>query len=152
MSTTPTPFKPAGTQLPRPMAPSTIASQNVQNVSLYKAVRGLINLQQAGGLGSFGTVATTLPDGSPATFAQGQIDAGIIRIKPNGSPLALPNEWQAGGSQTQIAHGLGRIPIGYICIRSSRDVNLSDGTTPWDSTYIYLNTTHSDADTTVMFF
>jgi hypothetical protein len=121
-------------------------------VSFYKALRGLINLQQAGALGSFGSVATTLPDGSHATFAQGQIDCAIIRVKPAGSSLNLPNEWVGGGGETQVTHGLGRVPIGFIVIMKSRDVDISAGSTPWTTSVAFFNTTHSDADTTIMFF
>jgi hypothetical protein len=134
------------------MAPGVLTNQSLQNVSFYKSLRALINMSAAGGLATLGTVATTLPDGSPATFQQGNMDVSIVRIKPNGSSLNLPNEWVAGGGESQIAHGLGRVPIGYWIVRKSRDVDVYDGTTAWTSTYVYLHTIHSDADTTMMFF
>jgi hypothetical protein len=134
------------------MAPGVIGDQNVQNVSFYKSLRGLINMASANGLASMGSVATTLPDGSPATYKQGNLDAGIIRIKPAGSTLALPNEWVAGGLESTVAHGLNRVPIGYYIIRKSRDQQVWDGVTTWTTTNIYLMTDHSDTDTTMMFF
>lgn len=149
------------TQLPRPSAPSAIHSNLLQDVSVYKALRGLIEVTNtavipgpAVGSISFGTVATPATDGSPATFTQGEIDCVLIRIAASGTSagLGVAHEWVAGGGDTMIPHGLGRMPLGYWPVKISQGVAVSNGSTAWDATNIYFKVDHSNTDCIVLIF
>lgn len=145
--------------IPRPAAPSPIGDNLRQDVSFYKSLRSVVDVlnQQATGPGtasiSFGTAATNASDGKPATFNQGAIDCVMIRILPAGSAVTgVPNMWVAGGADTDIKHGLNRVPIGYFPVRTSQGVAVSDGATAWTNTDIYFKTDHSDTDVVLVIF
>jgi hypothetical protein len=153
-TTTKTPY-----QIPRPSVPGVLSDNLRQNVSVYKAMRtvvDVVNQQQLqpttppDGSISFGSVATTASDGSPATFKQGQIDCSIVRVAPAGSSLGIENVWASGGGNTTITHHLGRQPIGWICTHNTFGAILTD--ISWDATHVVMQTTHSNADTYLMFF
>lgn len=141
----------ATVQLPAPSAPSANQNSLLQDVSVYKALRTILNVQTQ--RTSFGSVATTASDGTPATFSQGGTDSVLIRVFANGSPIAPPGAamWVAGGGETQVAHGLGRVPLGYIPVRKHMSgVDIYDGDSAWDATYIYFHTTNSASDVIMM--
>jgi hypothetical protein len=145
--------------IPRPSAPGALSNNLLQNVSVYKALRSVIDLTNAttgiaGGSVTFGTVATTATDGGPATFTKGGLDAVLIRVAAagNAATLGIANEWIAGGGETAIAHGLGRVPIGYWVVKNSVGAMISDGDSSWTTTNIYFHTTHSNSDCILMIF
>lgn len=145
--------------IPRPMAPDILTTQDLQNKSVYKSLRSIVTAIQTSAAGpaagsiSFGTAATNASDGKPATFTQGQIDCVMIRVLPALSTITgVSNKWVAGGGDTDIKHGLGRIPIGYYPVRISQGVAVSDGATPWTATDIYFKVDHSDTDVVLVIF
>lgn len=136
-------------QIPLPSNPSALTNNLLQGTAVYRSLSSIINVTQAvQSMMNLGTVATTSSDGKPATFTAGGFGNKLIRIAPAGqaASLGVTYEWVAGGGQTIIPHGLGRIPIGYWIVRKSRDCDVYDGDTAWDATNIYFHTTHSDAD------
>lgn len=133
----------------KPSAPNALTNPLLQSVSEYKAINRLQTITVPPI--SMGSVATTASDGTPATFTMNGLDATIIRVYAAGSSLGTPT-WVAGGGQTTVAHGLGRVPIGYITIRNSLGALISDGDSPWTNTDIYFHTTHSDSDCLMMIF
>lgn len=147
--------------IPRPMAPGVLTSPQLQDVSVYKSIRGILTQLQtttAPGVGtasvSFGSIDTSnlASDGSPKTFLQGQIDCSIIRVAPAGSSLGVENVWVGGGGTTAVVHHLGRTPIGWICIRNTLAALIADAPgVPADATHYTFLTTHSDSDTYIIF-
>jgi hypothetical protein len=144
--------------IPRPSAPGALTDPLRQDVSMYKSLRSVVDVLNqppppiATGSISFGSVASTLPDGSPATFTQGTIDCVMIRIGPAGSSLGLAHTWVAGGGDTTIPHGLNRIPLGYWVVKQSQGCEASNGSTAWTTTNIYFKIDHSDTDVIILIF
>lgn len=148
--------------IPRPMVPDVLTTQDLQNKSMYKSMRRTITAIETAtstplpppiGSISFGTVATNASDGKPGTFTKAQMDCVMLRVLPAGSSVTgVPNMWVAGGGDTDIKHGLGRVPIGYYPVRTSQGVAVSDGTGAWTATDIYFKVDHSDTDVTLVIF
>lgn len=51
-----------------------------------------------------------------------------------------------------IAHGLGRVPVGYIVISINKNTTVYRGTTAWNSTNIYLACSASNVNLWVLVF
>lgn len=139
-------------KLRSPSAPNALTNPLLQSTSEYKSFRATQKILSTPI--SMGSVDTTASDGTPATYNPGGMDTAILRVYAAGSPLAPPGApmWVAGGGQTQVKHTLGRIPIGYIPIRQPHTLNICDGDSAWDDTYIYFHTTDSASDVVVMIF
>lgn len=148
--------------IPRPAAPGAISDPLRQDVSFYKSLRSVVDVlnQQQGpvvpGAGSvtfYGKI-TPATDGKPGTFTQGSLDAELVRVCAAGqaAALGLTYEWVAGGGQTAVGHTLGRVPVGWIVCRINGTAQIFEGSNPWTTTTIYLNTTHSDEDAILLIF
>ncbi len=57
-----------------------------------------------------------------------------------------------GGTEITIAHGLKRIPIGYVLIRTDGITSLYDSTTPWTIDNIYIKNYFDNNNITVLIF
>jgi hypothetical protein len=160
MATITIPGQQLSTPLQAPIAPSALQNPQIQNMSIYRAMRSLVEIatqdqtiQLPPGQTnfSFGSVATYASDGTPATFNQGDLDGILIRVFAAGSPLG-PLQWYTGGNATPIPHTLNRIPIGYWVVRNELGAMIYDGGIAWTATEIYLNTTHSNSDIILWIF
>lgn len=56
----------------------------------------------------------------------------------NNTDVKVSVSFSLADTDVQIKHDLGRIPTGYVVFRTSQATAIYDGTTAWDSTYIYL--------------
>lgn len=56
------------------------------------------------------------------------------------------------GEEDILPHGLGRIPRGYIVIKRDQVVEVYDGTTDWDTSYIYVKSDVAGAVVSVLIF
>lgn len=140
-------------QIPAPMTPSVVTNQQLQNTSTYSSLRSIVDVTNAiQNMMNLGTIATSGTDGRPLTFTAGGFGNKLIRVAPAGSNTGATNTWVAGGGETTIPHGLGKIPIGYWVVRKSRDCDIYDGDSTWTAQNIYLHTTHSDADCILSIF
>lgn len=50
------------------------------------------------------------------------------------------NGTSPGGANTEfsVTHDLGRVPVGYILVKSDKSANIYDGPTAWTTSLIYL--------------
>lgn len=148
--------------IPRPAAPGAISDPLRQDVSFYKSLRSVVDVlnQQTApttvgdGLVDIGKVTATLPDGTPETLSAQSLNATLLRVYGAGNPAAPPGApmWVPNGPETQVAHGLGRVPVGYWVVRNNIGAMITDGDSAWDTTYIYFHTTHSDSDIIMFIF
>lgn len=53
------------------------------------------------------------------------------------------------GTETAIAHGLKRTPIGYIVLKKNKAAHIYDGATAFDSTNIYVRSDVASVTTTL---
>ena len=55
-------------------------------------------------------------------------------------------------TEETIAHGLGRLPVGFIVINLDKGANLYDGGTTWTSTTLYLKSDTASTTYTIWIF
>ncbi len=56
------------------------------------------------------------------------------------------------GDETEIAHGLGKTPVGYIVYGQDKEGSLYTGTTAWDSTNMYLSSSGTEVEYKILIF
>lgn len=59
--------------------------------------------------------------------------------------------FSSANTDTQITHGLNRIPIGYIDIKKNATISFKDGNAAWTTTTIYLQASGSGSATFLVF-
>lgn len=75
-----------------------------------------------------------------------------LRIEDNIDIAEFEFTTAAVGQENTIAHGLGRVPRGYIVTKRDQVVNVYDGTTAWDTSYIYIKSDVEGATVSVLIF
>jgi len=55
-------------------------------------------------------------------------------------------------AENTIAHGLGRVPVGYILVKADKAVCVYDGSSAWTATNIYLKANVASAAITLLIF
>lgn len=72
----------------------------------------------------------------------GNFDAKYLVVTSSGT-ANNENTW---------AHGLKRVPQGYIVVRADKACDVYDGTTPWTTTNIYLKVSVATVALTILVF
>lgn len=121
--------------------PSSVSNQDEYNKSVNRALSG--NISPGNGNGTEDSA------GQPLAFTTDNTVGRIIRVGSRTNPNGLPNHWSASNTDLTIEHDLNLVPYGYIVIAKSATCDVFWGTVPATVTFITLQTTNANAETTI---
>jgi hypothetical protein len=124
----------------QPRVASSISNQDTFNKSLSLVLAG--NVSPGNGL-------TFAGDGTPLTYSSDNMSGNIIRIGSVTNPNALPAHWTAPNTDLTIAHNLGKVPYGIVCIYKTAAADVFFGTVAPTDMNITLQTSNDATDTTI---
>jgi hypothetical protein len=99
-------------------------------VTAFRQLSRLLDALLSGGLDSANLRLGSVSLGDGVGTA-GNLKARYLSITTNATANA----------ESVFAHGLGRVPTGYVVVKNGNGGVVYDGTTPWTDTYIYLRCT-----------